>query len=113
MHQVSWVRASHADGLREVDFTATSLYEALAARGVSVARATETIRPGVLDAALATHLDAAPGAAVLISDRTTYTLDGTAIVVDRATILGNMMQINTDRAVRGLSLHWGASRDLP
>ncbi|MBQ1048055.1 GntR family transcriptional regulator [Micromonospora sp. C51] len=111
VHQVSWVRASHADGLREVDFTATSLYEALATRGVSVARATETIRPGILDGALAAHLDDAPGAAVLISDRTTYTSDGIAIVADRATILGSMMEINTDRAARSLSLHWGASRD--
>jgi DNA-binding GntR family transcriptional regulator len=55
VHQVSWVRAPHAHGLREVDFTVTSLYAALAARGVAVARATETIRPGILDAALAVH----------------------------------------------------------
>jgi GntR family transcriptional regulator len=110
VHQVSWVRAPHAEGLREVDFTATSLYAALAARGVAVARATETIRPGILGAALAVHLDDVPGVAVLVSDRITYTVDATAIVADRATILGSMMEINTDRAARGLSLHWGACR---
>ncbi|MEG3637394.1 UTRA domain-containing protein, partial [Micromonospora palythoicola] len=104
---------SPAAGRREVDFPTPTLSAGHAAGGVWVARATETIRPGVLDGALAAHLDDAPGAAVLISDRTTYTLDGTAIVVDRATILGSMMQINTDRAARGLSLHWGASRDVP
>jgi GntR family transcriptional regulator len=47
---------------------------------------------------------------VLVSDRTTYTVDGTAIVADRVTILGSMMEINTDRAARGLLLHWGACR---
>jgi GntR family transcriptional regulator len=46
---------------------------------------------------------------VLVSDRITYGPDGTALVADRATILGSMMQVTADRAVTGLSLHWGAT----
>lgn len=50
IHQISWVREPHADRLRDVDFTGTSLYAALADLGVVVARAAETIRPEVLNA---------------------------------------------------------------
>jgi GntR family transcriptional regulator len=109
IHQVSWVRGPHAAGLRDVDFSATSLYAALAAAGAAVARASETIRPGVLAADVARHLDDDEGAPVLVSDRITYGPDGTALVADRATILGSMMQITADRAATGLSLHWGAA----
>ena len=109
IHQISWVREPHADRLRDVDFTTTSLYAALADVGVVVARASETIRPEVLDADVARHLDEDEGAPVLVSDRITYGPDGTALVADRATILGSMMQITADRAATGLSLHWGAT----
>ena len=109
IHQVSWIRQPHADRLRDRDFTGVSLYAALADAGVAVARASETIRPDLLDAATARHLGEPAGSPVFISDRTTYALDATAIVADRATILGSMMEIRTDRAATGLSLNWGAS----
>ncbi|MEV1072296.1 GntR family transcriptional regulator [Micromonospora parva] len=108
IHQISWVREPHASRLHDVDFTGTSLYAALADLGVTVARATETIRPEVLSADVARHLDEAEGAPVLVSDRTTYAPDGTALVTDRATMVGSMMQITADRAATGLSLHYGA-----
>jgi GntR family transcriptional regulator len=108
IHQVYWIREPHADRLRAVDFTTTSLYAALAQVGVVVARASETIRPDVLGADVARHLDEDEGAPVLVSDRITYGPDGTALVADRATMLGSMMQVTADRAVTGLSLHWGA-----
>jgi GntR family transcriptional regulator len=109
IHQVSWVREPYAGQLRDVDFTATSLYAALADVGGTVARASETIRPEVLGADEARHLDEDKGAPVLVSDRITYGPDGTALVADRATILGSMMQITADRAPTSLSLHWGAT----
>ncbi|MGH3266073.1 MAG: GntR family transcriptional regulator, partial [Trebonia sp.] len=109
IHQVSWVRQSHADPLRDVDFTSTSLYAALAHTGVVVARASETIRPQALDAETARHLDDDAGTPVLVSERITYGPDGTALVADRATILGGMMQVTAERAATGLSLHWGAT----
>jgi GntR family transcriptional regulator len=112
IHQVSWVRLPHADRLRDVDFTTTSLYAALADAGIVVARASESIRPEVLDTDTAQHLDEDEGAPVLVSDRITYGPDGTALVADRAKILGSMMQITADRAATGLSLHWGATPSL-
>lgn len=109
IHQVSWVRQPYAERIRDRDFTTTSLYGALAEIGVAVARATETIRPGLLDAATAALLSEPAGSAVLVSDRITYAVDGTAVVTDRATILGSMMEIRTERAATGLSLRWGAT----
>ncbi|MGP4019087.1 GntR family transcriptional regulator [Saccharopolyspora sp. 5N708] len=109
IHQVSWIRQPHAQRLREVDFTRVSLYAALAELGVVVARASETIRPDVLGADIARRLDEPAGAPVLVSERITYAPDGAAIVADRATILGSMMQINTQRAANTLSLNWGAA----
>ncbi|MCP2327618.1 GntR family transcriptional regulator [Hamadaea flava] len=106
IHQISWVREPQADRLRDVDFTSVSLYAALADQGVAVARAAETIRPATLDADVARHLDDDEGVPVLVSDRITYTPDGTALVADRATILGSMMQITADRAATTLSLTW-------
>jgi GntR family transcriptional regulator len=58
---------------------------------------------------LARHLDEDEGAPVLVSDRITYGPDGTPLVADSATMLGSMMQVTADRAVSGLSLHWGAT----
>ncbi|WP_326554402.1 GntR family transcriptional regulator [Micromonospora sp. NBC_01813] len=109
IHQVSWVRQPHADRLRDRDFTTESLYGVLADIGVAVARAAETIRPGLLDSATAALLKEPAGSAVLVSDRVTYAVDTTAVVVDRATILGSMMEIRTERAATGLSLRWGAT----
>lgn len=106
IHQVSWIRQPHAERLRAVDFTQISLYAALAELGVTVARATETISPDLLDTDIARHLDEPPGSPVLVSERVTYTLDGTAIVADRATILGSTMRITTQRAANSLSLQW-------
>jgi GntR family transcriptional regulator len=106
VHQVSWIRQPHADEIRDHDFGSVSLYGALADAGVVVARATETIRPGTLTPAAARHLQEPAGGPVFISDRVTYTLDGTAVVADRATILGSMMEIRTERAATGLSLNW-------
>ncbi|GAA5192295.1 GntR family transcriptional regulator [Rugosimonospora acidiphila] len=109
IHQVSWVRDPYAQQIRDRDFTAASLYGALADVGVAVARASETIRPEVLDEGIARHLGEQPGRPVFVSDRITHALDGTAVVVDRATILGSMMEVRTERAATGLSINWGAA----
>jgi GntR family transcriptional regulator len=109
IHQISWIREPYAGRLREVDFTTTSLYTALADAGVVVAQASETIRPDVLGSDVARHLDEDEGAPVLVSDRLTYGSNETALVADRATILGSMMQITADRVASGLSLRWGAT----
>jgi len=109
VHQVSWVRRPVADAIRDRDFTVVTLYSALADAGVVVARASEVVRPGLLDSAAARHLHEPQGSPVLVSTRITYTLDATPVVYDHATILGSMMEIRTERAATGLSVTWGAT----
>lgn len=103
VHQLSWIRG---DELAETDFSGVSLYAALAERGVVVHRAAETVRPGVLDEGTAAVLGQPAGTPVFVSDRITYGLDGTALVFDRATILGTALEIRTERAATGLSMQW-------
>lgn len=109
VHQVSWVRRPVGDRIRDRDFTEVSLYTALADAGVAVARASEVVRPGLLDGAAARRLREPEGSPVLLSTRVTHTLDGTPVVSDHATILGSMMEIRTERAATGLSLTWRAT----
>jgi GntR family transcriptional regulator len=107
VHQVSWVRPPYAEPLRDTDFTTVALYDALAEAGISVARASETIRPDLLGKVIARHLGTPEGSPVFVSDRITYALDDTPVVADRATILGSAMAIRTERAAARLSLSWG------
>ncbi|MGI5267832.1 GntR family transcriptional regulator [Nonomuraea sp. CA-218870] len=109
VHQVSWVRRPVADQIRDRDFAAVSLYAALADVGVAVARASEVVRPGLLDSAAARRLHEPEGSPVLLSTRITYTPDAVPVVSDHATILGTMMEIRTERAATGLSLSWRAT----
>ena len=109
IHQVSWIRQPYATPLATVDFTAESLYGALAALGVVVHRASERLRPAGLDAATAVLLRQRPGTAVFVSERVTYGLDGAPVVLDRATILGDLVEIRTERAADALSVRWHGS----
>ncbi|GAA0472030.1 HTH-type transcriptional repressor YvoA [Paractinoplanes deccanensis] len=106
VHQLSYVRGVE---LADTDLGETSLYAALAAHGVTVVSARESIRPGVLDDPTAELLRQPPGTPVFVSERVTYDTDNTAVVVDRATILGSAMEIRTDRARTGLSMQWTRS----
>ncbi|GAA0379131.1 GntR family transcriptional regulator [Micromonospora gifhornensis] len=108
IHQVSWVRSPHGTAIRERDFVTTSLYAALADCGVAILSASERIVPGVLSAPVAGHLRQPVGSPVFVSERTTVALDGTAVVVDRAVIVGNAMEIRAERAATRLSVRWGA-----
>lgn len=108
VHQVSWVRQPYGSMVRAVDFTQVSLYAALSEHDVVVHRATERLRPAVLEGAIAGLLRQVVGVPVFVSDRVTYGMDGEAVVVDRATILGDAMEVRAERAVTGLSLRWVA-----
>lgn len=103
VHQVSWIRGA---ALAETDLSDTSLYQALADHGIVVQRASEAVRPGSLDQATAALLRQPAGTPAFLSERVTYGLDDRALVADRATILGTMMEIRTERAVTGLSVSW-------
>jgi len=109
VHQLSWVRSPAGAGLRAADLSDTSLYAAIAGHGVVVHRASEVLRPEVLTAPVAELLRQAAGMPVFVSDRVTYGLDDQPIVVDRATILGTVMEVRTERAATGLSVQWTSS----
>jgi GntR family transcriptional regulator len=114
VHQLSWISLSVGSGgpgargaiLAAADLSGTSLYAVLAELGVVVHRASETIRPGVLDDEIGGLLTQPAGTPAFVSDRITYGLDDTPVVVDRATILGSAMEIRTERAVTGVTVHW-------
>ena len=106
VHQLSWVRSPAGAALRDTDLSDTSLYAAIADHGVVVHRASEVLRPEVLTAPVADLLRQAAGTPVFVSDRVTYGLDDQPVVVDRATILGTVMEVRTERAVTGLSVQW-------
>ncbi|MCM4079612.1 GntR family transcriptional regulator [Paractinoplanes hotanensis] len=103
VHQVSWVYGLE---LAKADLSGVSLYAALAEHGIAVHRASEAVRPGLLDQATAALLRQPVGTPAFLSERVTYGLDDQALVVDRATILGTMMEIRTEREVSGLSMQW-------
>ncbi|SDI33252.1 GntR family transcriptional regulator [Actinokineospora alba] len=106
VHQVSWVREPYGSMVRAVDFTQVSLYAALSEHDVVVHRATERLRPAILDTAIGDLLRQPAGVPVFVSDRVTYGMDGEPVVVDRATILGDAMEVRAERAASGLSLRW-------
>ena len=106
VHQLSWVRSPAGAALRDTDLSDTSLYAAIAEHGIVVHRASEVLRPEVLTAPVADLLRQAAGTPVFVSDRVTYGLDDQPVVVDRATILGTVMEVRTERAVTGLSVQW-------
>ncbi|GAA3334679.1 GntR family transcriptional regulator [Amorphoplanes nipponensis] len=109
VHQLSWVRSPVGAELRDTDLSDTSLYAAIAEHGVVVHRASEVLRPEVLASPVAELLRQAAGTPVFVSDRVTYGLDDQPIVVDRATILGTVMEVRTERAATGLSVQWTSS----
>nr|WP_269440766.1 GntR family transcriptional regulator [Micromonospora tarapacensis] len=107
VHQVSWVAPPYARAVQRADFRTTPLYVALAEIcGVAVAAATETIKPGLLPATLAPLLRRAAGTPVFLSDRLTYGVNQEAVVLDRAVMLGDRLQIRADRVTTAMSLSW-------
>jgi len=109
IHQVSWVGPPHAQALRAVDFSTTSLYAALTEAGVSLVRASERVTAAGLPRVAAERLHRPEGSAALVSERTTFALDGSAVVFDRAMIVGDLMEIRASRTVSQVSLAWGTA----
>ncbi|WP_306207467.1 GntR family transcriptional regulator [Actinoplanes sp. RD1] len=106
VHQLSWV-PDHPDvHLADLDYSGESLYAVLAAHGLTAHRATESVRPGLLDDGTATLMHQPAGTPVFVSERLTFDPDDHPLLLDRATILGSVMEIRTDRGAAGLSMQW-------
>ena len=106
IHQVSWVPQPVAATLAGADLTSTSLYDALVAGGTAVVSAEERLSPALLDASVAALLEQPAGVPVFRSDRTTFGAGDVPVLADRATILGDLVEIRTVRARRSVSLEW-------
>lgn len=99
IHQTSWIPADLAQRMTGVDLTATSLYDALAAAGTTVVRAEERLSPALLEDGLSVLLNRPAGTPVLHSDRVTYGADDNPVVFDRATILGELIEVRATHTV--------------
>ncbi|BCJ49467.1 GntR family transcriptional regulator [Actinoplanes sp. NBRC 14428] len=106
VHQLSWAPDRVGLRLADLDYSGASLYAVFAAHGVVVHRASEVLRPALLDEDIAALMHQEAGLPVFVSDRVTYGLDNRPILFDRATILGTVMEIRTERAATGVSLQW-------
>jgi GntR family transcriptional regulator len=93
IHQTSWVPGEFARQVAGVDLSGTSLYDALAAGGTTVVRADERLAPALLEGTLSAMLNRPSGVPVLHSDRTTYAEGDIPVVFDRATILGDLIEV--------------------
>lgn len=100
---------------RHVDVRALetrSLYAVLAEDlGVVVNRATEAIRPVVLDAEQATVLDRDHGSAAIISQRVSFADDDQPVIDDVAVLAGDSVLITANRNREGLQLSYTLSED--
>jgi GntR family transcriptional regulator len=106
VHQVSWIAEPHGSAIRGGDFESGQLYAALGEIGVVVHSASEVIRPKILGPASAAVLGRPAETPVFVSERFTYDRSGTAVVADRAVILGSLMEIRAERSVARVDLHW-------
>jgi GntR family transcriptional regulator len=111
IHQVSWVPEFAAGSLRTADLTTASLYDRLAAGGITVQRAQERINPASLSAPLARLLERPEGFPVFRSDRATFDTEGAVVVFDRATIIGEQIEIRMERAATSLTMQWTDTAD--
>jgi GntR family transcriptional regulator len=108
IHQTSKIAERWVEAVAKTDFSEKSLYAALAEAGVTIARASERIIPGLLTAETAEHLQREPGSPVFVSERTTHGIQDEILVEDRAIILGDLLEIRAERAATRLSLQWSS-----
>jgi GntR family transcriptional regulator len=111
IHQVSWVREPYASEVQDADFSRDSLYGELTLAGASLVRATERVTAASLSRANARMLRRPEGSAAFVSDRTTFALDESPVVFDRAMIVGTLMEIRANRSPTRISLSWTSSAD--
>lgn len=91
-----------------------SLYELLHSDlGIHIDRATETVQTAILDAESAGLLEKKEGDVALLSARLTFSVDGKAIVDDRALTAGDSVVVSADRRADEPGLSLVPSRDAP
>ncbi len=104
--QTSYLPLPLAGGLDPAELARRGIYPALADRGLTVARAAETIIPAVLSADDARCLDRPPGAPALLSQRLSFTAAGLAVLDDQAVLPGDAVAITADRSAGSVAVHY-------
>jgi GntR family transcriptional regulator len=104
--QTSWLPVPLPGGLDPGDLLAAEassagdrgLYTMLADRGLTVARAAETITPTALSPADALDLERPAGALALLSHRVSFTAAGDPLIDDHALLPGDSVAISANRS---------------
>jgi GntR family transcriptional regulator len=89
------------------------LYTLLAARGLAVARATETITPTVLEAADARDLGRPAGSPALLSHRISFTTVGDPVIDDHALLPGDSVAITANRSADHIEVSYTLAAPPP
>ena len=106
IHQTSWIPEAFAAAMAGIDLTTTPLYDALASTGAAPAGAEERLVPALLPDGLSVLLNQPAGVPVFHSERVTFDAAGVPVVFDRATILGELIEVRTVRAASSMSMAW-------
>jgi GntR family transcriptional regulator len=104
--QTSYLPASLVAGLRPADLGNRGLYTMLAERGLTVARADETITPAVLGEADARDLARPPASPALLSHRISYTAADLPVVDDHVVLPGDSVAITARRSPGRLDVQY-------
>jgi GntR family transcriptional regulator len=104
--QVSYLPAPLVTGLRPADLVDRGLYTMLAERGLTVARADETITAAVLSEADARDLARPPATPALLSHRISYTAADVPVVDDHVLLPGDSVAITARRSPGHLDVHY-------
>jgi GntR family transcriptional regulator len=95
------------DGTRDPDSPGgPGLYTALAARGLAVARASETITPTVLRPGEARDLSRPEGSPALLSHRLSFTTAGDPVIDDHALLPGDTVTLTANRTADHLEVSY-------
>jgi GntR family transcriptional regulator len=98
--------AGYLEPLDLADVRRRGLYPVLAARGLAVAQASETIVPTTLGPRDARDLARPAGSPALLSHRISFTVTGVPVVDDHALLPGDAVAITANRSAERLEVHY-------
>ncbi|HZR50571.1 MAG TPA: GntR family transcriptional regulator [Streptosporangiaceae bacterium] len=104
--QTSYLPADLAAVIERDDLTRRGLYAILAAHGLAVSRASETITPISLGPADARDLTRPEAAPALLSHRVSFTAAGVPVIDDHAVLPGDRVAITADRSAGHLDARY-------
>lgn len=105
MFQRSHLQPWLAEPLDAAELADVSLYDYLTEKlSIEIAHAQESIHAINLPPPEATLLEEEPGAAALLSERVTFSLDEEPVLIDHAFMPGDRISLSTDRFFSGLTL---------